>query len=384
LSGPGLDTGAIFTDAVKEEVIEKEEGCFDEEGEWYTHDEKLRQCRWLALDGEISSEAKKLLNCGQTQIGFKCRETCGCSDIASLEGITKCEDKKGLWQTHERDEGRTCEWMDRKFGVERRELNCGKTEIGVMCQCKCSEPFVEDVGNLSVDPMLPEQHDQTTSYAVTQANFFDGLREKVEEQTRCADEEGEWLNHDGNWRQCRWLAIDGEISSEAKKLLNCGQTQIGFKCRATCGCSDIASLEGTTKCEDKKGLWQTHERDEGRTCEWMDRKFGVERRELNCGKTEIGVMCQCKCSEPFVEAVDSTLQETGVHTSFVDASQVEVTENTCTDDEGEWLNNDNKLRQCRWLNLGNAEARKFLNCGKTGKILLRILVCFIPCETRLS
>ena len=147
-------------------------------------------------------------------------------------------------------------------------------------------------------------------------------------------------------------------------------------------------MEGTTKCEDKKGLWQTHERDEGRTCEWMDRKFGVERRELNCGKTEIGVMCQCKCSEPFVEAdnypVDSTLQETGVHTSFVDASQVEVTENTCTDDEGEWLNNENKLRQCRWLNLGNAEARKFLNCGKTGKILLRILVCFIPCETRLS
>ena len=215
----------------------------------------------------------------------------------------------------------------------------------------------------------------------TGAIFTDALKEETTgEEEGCFDEEGEWQTHDKKWRQCRWLAIDGDISSEAKKLLNCGQTQIGFKCRETCGCSDIASLERTAKCEDKKGLWQTHEKDEGRTCEWMDRKFGVERRELNCGKTEIGVMCQCKCSEPFVEddnsPVDSTLQETGVHTSFVDASQVEVTENTCTDDEGEWLNNENKLRQCRWLNLGNAEAKKFLNCGKTGKILLTLFLFY--------
>ncbi|KAL7493112.1 hypothetical protein ACHAWT_002199, partial [Skeletonema menzelii] len=100
------------------------------------------------------------------------------------------------------------------------------------------------------------------------------------------------MNHENKERQCRWLNLD---NAEAKKLLNCGKTEIGLKCRETCGCGEAISLQ-TGPCEDRKGEWKTNEGDT-RTCEWLDRNFPVERRQQNCGLTEIGVMCQCKCQE---------------------------------------------------------------------------------------
>lgn len=81
-----------------------------------------------------------------TEIGLRCRETCGCGEDFSLE-TGSCKDYKGEWKTNEGDT-RTCEWMDRKFPMERRQQNCGLTEIGVMCQCKCQE-LIQDTHELT-------------------------------------------------------------------------------------------------------------------------------------------------------------------------------------------------------------------------------------------
>ncbi len=81
--------------------------------------------------------------------------------------------------------------------------------------------------------------------------------------------------------------------------------EIGLRCRETCGCGEAHSL-GTGPCQDYKGEWKTNEGDK-RTCDWMDRKFPMERRQRNCGLTEIGVMCQCKCQE----LIQDTLELTG-------------------------------------------------------------------------
>ena len=83
--------------------------------------------------------------CG-AEIGLKCRETCGCGEAISLQ-TGPCEDRKGEWKTNEGDT-RTCEWLDRNFPVERRQQNCGLTEIGVMCQCKCQE-LIQDTHELT-------------------------------------------------------------------------------------------------------------------------------------------------------------------------------------------------------------------------------------------
>ena len=109
--------------------------------------------------------------------------------------------------------------MDRNYPRERRDRNCGKTEIGVMCQCKCSEAIQDD----SLSPEEEEEVAEQKSFAATQLSFVDSLREKVKEQVRCENEEGKWVNHEGNSRQCRWLDFDGEINAEAKKMLNCGK-----------------------------------------------------------------------------------------------------------------------------------------------------------------
>ncbi len=355
---------AGLVDATKE----RKEGI-DEEGVWMNHENKLRQCRWLDYDGIISAESKKLINCGKTEIGLKCKEACGSVNNAS-QLATSCEDKKGLFQTHEGGIPRMCNWMDSRDPVERRELNCGKTEIGVMCQCKCSEPIQFE--NVAEPPLSSEQREQNNFAAVSHNSFVDTLRESVNEQVRCEDEEGEWRNHENKFRQCRWLDFDGEIRAEAKKLINCGKTQIGLKCKETCGCGEAGSHTGSS-CEDKKGLFQTHEGGSPRTCNWMDRKDPVERRELNCGKTEIGVMCQCKCSEPIQFQTFADADEGG-DTGFIDNLPQGDDNDTCKDEEGDWLNHENKGRQCRWLNLDNSEAKKLLNCGKTGKTTF---CCFI-------
>ncbi len=66
----------------------------------------------------------------------------------------------------------------------------------------------------------------------------------------------------------------------------------------------------TGPCEDKKGEWKTSDGDT-RTCEWMDRNFPIERRQQNCGLTEIGVMCQCKCLD-VLDMVQDTHELTGI------------------------------------------------------------------------
>jgi hypothetical protein len=374
-------------------VMMDDVGCVDEDGSWLNHMGNYRQCRWFFTD-EFEVAEKKRLNCGVTEIGQRCKEACGCGkldeglvDVPSPAGSEaeesyvdvlkeeandeeeKCEDPEGDWMNHENNL-RQCRWLDIDGEIdadEKKSLNCGKTELGVMCQCKCGT---------FVDSSSLEKEEQK-SFAATQLSFVNSLQEQVKEQIRCEDEEGDWMNHENNFRQCRWLDIDGEIIADAKKMLNCGKTEIGLKCKETCGCGEDTTLETTTSCEDKKGLWKTHEGDVPRMCDWMDRKFAVERRELNCGKTEIGVMCQCKCSEPIQDAtsVGVSSPNTGVHASFVDALQEEASE-TCYDDEGDWMNHENNFRQCRWLDIDgeiNADAKKMLNCGKTGKVILLLM-----------
>ena len=58
--------------------------CQDMEGEYFTHRGTYRKCRWLNQDDRDSAEEKKELNCGVTEIGLNCLETCPC-DILQEE-----------------------------------------------------------------------------------------------------------------------------------------------------------------------------------------------------------------------------------------------------------------------------------------------------------
>ena len=375
-----------ISDFIDADDISIGDACADKEGFFLSDEGIPRNCAWMDEDPS-SAPMKKNLNCGtpdseQTELGVMCPATCAgyneCQMTESGEivrvaatptqedlvdsnedggdGNTRadaeqqnpmirlddlnCEDEDGLWLNH-MGKYRQCRWFFTDEGevAEKQNLNCGITELGQMCKKAC------ECGKLN-----------------------GGHIHSANEEVTCGreDEEGDWETHDGRFRQCRWLDYDGEIIAEAKKRLNCGQTELGHKCMATCGCDSNAALKFTTACEDGKGEWMTHERDVPRTCEWMDRKSPGERRELNCGKTEIGVMCQCKCSEPIDSFVDISPPETGGLVHFADVLEDDY--ELCEDEGGDWETHDGRFRQCRWLNLDNAVAKKLLNCGgKTGK-----------------
>lgn len=74
---------------------------------------------------------------------MNCLETCGCVDnkSASLEVEDKqsdiCQDPTGLFETHEPGELEQCDWLDLDNSDEKKELNCGLTELGNKCICRC-------------------------------------------------------------------------------------------------------------------------------------------------------------------------------------------------------------------------------------------------------
>ena len=60
--------------------------CVDGDGEYETHSGSLRKCRWIRIDGEdISADEKTELNCGITEIGLACMETCPCDETEMAE-----------------------------------------------------------------------------------------------------------------------------------------------------------------------------------------------------------------------------------------------------------------------------------------------------------
>ncbi|KAL3810584.1 hypothetical protein ACHAXA_002448 [Cyclostephanos tholiformis] len=52
--------------------------CHDKEGKFLTHRGTYRKCRWLNQDDSDNAKEKKELNCGITEIGMNCLETCPC------------------------------------------------------------------------------------------------------------------------------------------------------------------------------------------------------------------------------------------------------------------------------------------------------------------
>ena len=95
----------------------------------------------------MTIDDKIKLNCHITEIGMKCLGTCGClGESSAWEVVDKsgdrCKDPIGPFETHESDEFRQCDWLDTGNSIEKKELNCGLTELGNACICRCA-PFMQ-------------------------------------------------------------------------------------------------------------------------------------------------------------------------------------------------------------------------------------------------
>jgi len=183
--------------------------CTDLDGNWTTHDGKIRKCRWFNR-GDI--EYKLKMNCHITEIGLKCRESCGCGNgnsTQSLDTISnydfddndeeendgiECVDERGAWMTSDRVR-KQCDWLERFHPMERKQLNCGKTEIGLKCSCMC--PNVE----ASKSAHNPSESTLIQDVMWDYKEFLSDLNEPSNpptESKRAPKTSEGWLNDDGD------------------------------------------------------------------------------------------------------------------------------------------------------------------------------------------
>jgi hypothetical protein len=104
------------------------------------------QCRWFNRDGDgLTISDKKKLNCHITEIGMNCLGTCGCIGASSVPWevedtpIEQCIDPTGLFETNVPGNMEQCEWLDSDNSDEKKQLNCGLTEVGNACICRCPD-----------------------------------------------------------------------------------------------------------------------------------------------------------------------------------------------------------------------------------------------------
>lgn len=325
-----------------------EERCRDRDGEFRTHMGTFRGCRWFRRD---DVEGKKRLNCDRTEIGRNCLESCPCpyaeegpdtaadgkvvalsvpavpaASIAAPQG--GCRDEDGEFETQE-GTLRQCRWLNLdgvdKTVEEKKEANCGVTEIGRHCleSCPCvEEAMVKPVGGVLVE-MAGESNADGDATAPGVLIVPTAVRGR-----ECRNKDGEFKTHMGTLRNCRWLNRDGEeATAKEKRDSNCAVTEIGLNCLEYCPCphwddglaetgqlnaaADLDEIMGggvmtpgnpTTaeaeECQDKEGEFETHA-GTLRQCRWLNRDGGEgtteEKKEQNCGVTEIGLNCLESC-----------------------------------------------------------------------------------------
>ena len=218
--------------------------CADTDGEWMTYNDKLRDCVWLDDGHNGAASAIKDMNCLSSELGEKCRFACrlynGCMEflLSAISDYTEnndisigesCADKEGLFLSHE-GIPKNCTWIneDPNTAPMKKNLNCGttdneRTELGVMCpatcagynQCKLSESGdIVTMSSAQTEENLVDEKDDDK-------DTNDGLTFRI--GVDCKDEDGYWMNHKGNYRQCRWFFTD-EFDVVEKKRLNCGVT----------------------------------------------------------------------------------------------------------------------------------------------------------------
>ncbi|KAL9191367.1 hypothetical protein ACHAXT_001073 [Thalassiosira profunda] len=260
--------------------------CSDDFGEFLTYNDKLRGCDWLDNGYNGAKSDRKDLNCPDAQIGDACRYTCrlynGCMDylLDSTPEFTAendasignpCMDKPGSFVSNGGVE-RECGWIeeDPDTAPVKKNLNCGTpnaegSELGVMCPASCAgynHCARMSNGSIQLVGLPPEINAESRAgvggnsdvqlVAPADAGGNDGSDgddnaptpfpttwSSVEPTALCLDREGSFLTHMGTLRQCRWLNRDDNDTSEEKKLLNCGITEIGQNCFESCPCEPV-------------------------------------------------------------------------------------------------------------------------------------------------
>jgi hypothetical protein len=228
----------------------------------------------------------------------------------------------------------------------------------------------------------------------------------------CTDDQGYFLNHLMNPKDCAWLWNEKDGYTDRKDK-NCGtalypRTDLGSACRATCGIyngcatelpaavnqtpespsyesitfmSDVASYlmpsqtqgdaNSDQKCTDVNDRTFKNHLGSDKTCEWLhnDKPGQTERKDKNCGYgsypiTELGQNCPQTCIWYNKSGCSAVPMRRSIEPNLRAA---DTSSTRCVNGSGKYENHHGDHKQCQWLHepdRPNIEKfRQDKNCG---------------------
>ena len=256
--------------------------CHNRDGFHKNHLDNPKTCLWLDNDKggytdrkdkncggrPVKDENGRLVSYPTTELGSKCRQSCGLYNGCAAEEVTlqkvqevnalprmkraantrdqnMCEDRRGSFLNHLLN-AKTCEWLHNgKTGyTDRKDKNCGgrpvEDENGSMAIYPGTE--LGDNCRLACGLYNGCTTEAVTSQEIREVNTLLGRKRTADvgNQDVCKDRRGSFLNHLLNMKTCEWL-YNGKPGRSDRKDKNCGgdgtthpATKLGLACAETC------------------------------------------------------------------------------------------------------------------------------------------------------
>ncbi|EJK50680.1 hypothetical protein THAOC_30281 [Thalassiosira oceanica] len=237
----------------------------------------------------------------------------------------------------------------------------------------------------------------------------------------CVDSPLKHVSSNGKAKRCNWLSNQSDVDGifSGRQDVECGAfgqaTELGLMCRHSCrgynGClplemevdsDDEVSIETARPTLEPDAVHAQEEpvfqeepavqeedkpstttfvdmRGKERGCQWLDIRHMEQRdfrRETNCDRLQVQVICPESCAEYMTVALYSEEVEKQLLTPAVLRSAVvpgmdvttTVPMSDCHDENGLFLNHRGKLKQCNWLIKSDPtdESRRITNCPYEG------------------
>jgi hypothetical protein len=228
--------------------------CNDADGRFQASGGKKRQCEWLSLNVELGALYSDLLyaECGEgSELGLNCRYTCraynGCLLLLQRSG----EEGGGSGQANEGGGGSASPTFQASDTVEMLTpatvMTDSPTPSPMDLQRSAPVPSIEVPVDMEEELSSESEMTLLSAPLSLQTNTLSTPSMQHDpsiQDMMCVDEQGYYLNHNGQPRQCSWLINTSDPTDETRRIHNCGYadsnqysvgTDLGKMCKKTCG-----------------------------------------------------------------------------------------------------------------------------------------------------
>lgn len=307
-----------------------------------------------------------------------------------------CIDKVGSFATS-RGKSRDCSWLKLKH-LERECGGLGEepSELGLNCKLSCRDYndcvafYDEETDSPTASPTSITTSKPTSNRRKKKDKTPQPTNDKTtttSTQMTLIEDEDEvyFIDVNNKLRPCTWLDIRNPAVRAKRRDENCPNAEVQEVCPVACldyvDFTITTTVAATVAAEDEKvdeeeeDMYFADSDGEQRSCSWLDvrnAKQRTKRRDVNCAKITVQILCPESCEE--YDAIPVTLNKqtrdidvaSDVSASNYVRSHDLVPQDQCYDRAGYFLNELGHPKQCSWLteNADEVDLRREMNCGE--------------------